>query len=246
VPDPFALSSDPDIPTPTRGDLLNLVHGEYRDALHAGSLPSKVADTVWADARRQWDEGHKRDAARRREEREESAEGFPGVFSDIQPSQLSTDLKPGEFGDIKPLDKTDGPLPDKRRKTNSAKLVEQYQRRVDNRMEGPMRVGIHNVYVGSPANLFKNSLDEKLSKLAESNFFMGGGVGVALGAYAFLIGGAPRFGFFLLICSWIVISFSIWKHRFFEGRSATSQRLRNLIVSGLTGIVLFTLWFLLT
>ena len=66
--DPFAASSDPDIPTPSRNDLLNLVHGSVRDQLAAGTLDAKHAENEWAGARRQWDEGHKRDADRRRAE----------------------------------------------------------------------------------------------------------------------------------------------------------------------------------
>ena len=66
--DPFAASIDPDIPTPTRDDLLRLVHAENRDQLAAGTLPAKVAETLWADARRQWDEGHKAEATRKANE----------------------------------------------------------------------------------------------------------------------------------------------------------------------------------
>jgi hypothetical protein len=76
--DPFAPSADPDIPTPTREDLLRLVHGENSDQLAAGSLPTKVADTLWADARRQWDEGHKQDANRLREEKSKEAKPHAG------------------------------------------------------------------------------------------------------------------------------------------------------------------------
>jgi hypothetical protein len=39
---------------------------------------------------------------------------------------------------------------------------------------------------------------DKFWKLAESNFFMGGGVAMATGGYGFILAGAPRFGFWLL------------------------------------------------
>ena len=36
---------------------------------------------------------------------EEPSDNFRGVFGDIQLSQISTNIKPGEFGDVKPLEK---------------------------------------------------------------------------------------------------------------------------------------------
>ena len=66
VPDPFAPSTDPDIPTPKREDLLRLAHANERQLLQIGDVPSKVTDPLWAALRRQWDEGHKRDAERKR------------------------------------------------------------------------------------------------------------------------------------------------------------------------------------
>jgi hypothetical protein len=88
-----------------------------------------------------------------------------------------------------------------------------------------------------------SALGEKLSKLAESNFFMGGGVGMVIAAYAFLLGGAPRFGFALLILSWLVISISLWRHRFFENRSR--ENIWNIILCGLIGLLLLGIWILL-
>ena len=70
MPDPFAPSTDPDIPTPSRNDLLPLVYGAERDHLAAGILDARHAENLWRGARRDWDEGHKRDAERRRAEQQ--------------------------------------------------------------------------------------------------------------------------------------------------------------------------------
>jgi hypothetical protein len=85
---------------------------------------------------------------------------------------------------------------------------------------------------------------DKFWKLAESNFFMGGGVAMAIAGYGFILAGAPRFGFWLLVIAWIVMSMSIWRHRFFEGRSKASEFMNNLITCGLVGILLFVIWIL--
>ena len=66
--DPFAPSTDPDIPTPTRADLLPHVHGSVRDMLAANKLDAAQAANEWAGARRIWDERHKEAAIRRREQ----------------------------------------------------------------------------------------------------------------------------------------------------------------------------------
>jgi hypothetical protein len=89
----------------------------------------------------------------------------------------------------------------------------------------------------------KPSALEKFDKLAERNSFMGGGIGMAIAAYAFLLGGAPRFGFVLLVVSWLVIAISVWRHRFFENRR--HENMWNIVVCGLTGILLFGIWILL-
>lgn len=67
--DPFAPSTDPDIPTPTRDDLLRQLHdGTERSLLAAGKLDSVRSEALWRAARRQWDERHKRSAERKRKE----------------------------------------------------------------------------------------------------------------------------------------------------------------------------------
>ncbi len=66
--DPFGPSTDPDIPTPTEADLLPHLHGSVRHQLASGILDAKQAENEWAGARRKWDEGHKREAERRRAE----------------------------------------------------------------------------------------------------------------------------------------------------------------------------------
>lgn len=78
--DPFAPSSDPDIPTPARADLLKFVNTKHRDGLAAGSLPSEVAETLWVGARAQWDERHKA-AAKRRGEQSGKGTRVPGQIS---------------------------------------------------------------------------------------------------------------------------------------------------------------------
>lgn len=83
--DPFAPSTDPDIPTPSRTDLLPHVHGSVSDQLAAGSLDAKHAENEWMGARRLWDEGHKRDADRRRAEEAKQPE-LPPTSSDASSS----------------------------------------------------------------------------------------------------------------------------------------------------------------
>jgi len=70
MPDPFADSSDPDIPTPTRNDLLPHVHGSVRHQLAAGTLDARHAQNEWEGARRIWNERHKEAANKRRQQRE--------------------------------------------------------------------------------------------------------------------------------------------------------------------------------
>lgn len=82
----------------------------------------------------------------------------------------------------------------------------------------------------------------KLWRLTESNFFMGGGVGMAIAAYAFLIGGAPRFAVFLLVVSWLVMAVSIYRHNFFEGRSGRIQLIGETLVSLCVALALALLW----
>lgn len=83
--DPFAPSSDPDIPTPSREDLLPHVHGSVRGQLAAGTLNAKHAENEWVGARRLWDEGHKRDAERRREQQQAQAVYDIPDHPEIQP-----------------------------------------------------------------------------------------------------------------------------------------------------------------
>src|SRR5215207_6421212 len=108
--DPFAPTSDPDIPTPSRADLLSLVHGSVRDKLAAGTLDATHAQNEWTGARRAWDEGHKRDAARQAEEKAKAPptiglplaggepippdvdSGFSGTFRDIPPKASEMDV----------------------------------------------------------------------------------------------------------------------------------------------------------
>jgi hypothetical protein len=91
----------------------------------------------------------------------------------------------------------------------------------------------------------RKSFWDKLWALTESNLFIGGGVGMAIAAYAFLLSGAPWFGLCLLILGWLVISLSVYRHRFFEDRSRLVQVIGNLTVCGSVGLILGVLWGLL-
>jgi hypothetical protein len=100
VSDPFAPSSDPDIPTPTAEDLFRLIHGEYQDQLGAGTLSAKVEKTLWADARRQWDDGHKREAERGEGATQDTAntpdkedKGVPGARTGPKPARVQQQIK---------------------------------------------------------------------------------------------------------------------------------------------------------
>jgi hypothetical protein len=69
--DPFAPSTDPDIPTPTQSGLLKYIPAAKRAPLLAGTLPASVAHGLWMAARQQWDEFHKANTLRRREKQKE-------------------------------------------------------------------------------------------------------------------------------------------------------------------------------
>ena len=105
--DPFAPSTDPDIPTPTRADLLRLLYdGTERSLLAADKLEPGRSETLWRAARRQWDERHKRAAARRAKEEGKATIGLPLVGG--EPEEVPRDDAgfTGTFDDVKPLDDT--------------------------------------------------------------------------------------------------------------------------------------------
>ncbi|HXM51497.1 MAG TPA: hypothetical protein VN956_26885 [Pyrinomonadaceae bacterium] len=89
------------------------------------------------------------------------------------------------------------------------------------------------------------SFGDKLSSLTESNFFMGGGVGVALASYAFLISNASRFGLLLLVIAWLIISISIYRHRFFANKPRRAQEYWNGLVCTVVGVFLAVTWMAL-
>jgi hypothetical protein len=380
VSNPFAPSTDRDIPTPSREDLLPHVHGSVRDQLAAGVLEAKHAENEWRGARRKWDEGHKRDAERRREEQQQKdsilePEKHKGVrvhgsrMSPIEQERIyaelrafmseqvraaydkadteqraiiweannrafdaakrrkeekllrdqermekvldmlqrikedpsKADLLPPENASISELhkwyedmSKPAQPIPfpnpseqqirrermwndiqrtgraDPKDIAEEEAEAERYHRRLaaareENRKKveaefakPDLRQLQHEVdragrVMGEAAEILRRKASqpepkkqptlEKFFKLAESNFFMGGGVGMVIAAYAFLLGGAPRFGFALLSLSWLVISMSLWRHRFFENRSL--ENIWNVIVCGLIGLLLLGIWILL-
>lgn len=86
---------------------------------------------------------------------------------------------------------------------------------------------------------------EKLWKLTESNFFWGGGVGMALTAYAFELGGAPRFAVVLLVMAWLVFTISVFRHGFFERGSKVARLIYHALISLAIAVVLAITWILL-
>lgn len=84
----------------------------------------------------------------------------------------------------------------------------------------------------------------KLWKLTESNLFWGGGVGMALAAYAFEPS-APKFSVVLLVLAWLVFTVSIFRHGFFAHSSKTAKRIYESLISILIAIVLTVTWILL-
>lgn len=88
------------------------------------------------------------------------------------------------------------------------------------------------------------SVAEKFWRLTESNFFMSGGVGIAIAGYAF-IGSAPNFASFLLVAAWLVITISIYKHSFFEGNSKPIQKIFVMLISAVVAVVMFGTWLFL-
>lgn len=89
------------------------------------------------------------------------------------------------------------------------------------------------------------SILEKLWRLTESNLFWGGGVGVALAAYAFEIGGAPRFAVLLLVMAWLVFTISIFRHGFFERSPNGAEFIYQSLISLAIVAVLVITWILL-
>lgn len=68
---------------------------------------------------------------------------------------------------------------------------------------------------------------------------------MAIAAYAFLIGGAPKFAIVLLVIAWLIMSVSIYRHNFFEGKSKPAQVIGHILLPGLLAVVLIVLWFYL-
>jgi len=86
------------------------------------------------------------------------------------------------------------------------------------------------------------TLREKFWRLTESNLFWGGGVGMILVAYGFLLAGALKFSVILIVVGWLVITVSIYRHNFFEGKSRRGQLIRQTLISIIVGIILAVLW----
>lgn len=94
----------------------------------------------------------------------------------------------------------------------------------------------------SETSIQRETIPEKLSRISESNFFMGGGIAVALAAYAFLLTGALKFSILLLAVAWIVITISIYRQNFFEGKSHKTQIISNGFISLSIGVGLSLIW----
>ncbi|MDQ1610203.1 MAG: hypothetical protein QOG00_134 [Pyrinomonadaceae bacterium] len=82
----------------------------------------------------------------------------------------------------------------------------------------------------------------KVWRLTESNLFWGGGVGVILVAYGFLLAGALKFSIALIIFGWLVITYSIYRHNFFEGKPKRIQVVCQVLISLSTVAILTWIW----
>ncbi|MEK6284490.1 MAG: hypothetical protein AABO57_01975 [Acidobacteriota bacterium] len=91
----------------------------------------------------------------------------------------------------------------------------------------------------------QQSLSQKLSRLADSNLFWGGGVAVALAGYAFELGSAPKASVVLLVLAWLMITISVCRHDFFEGKQKPLKLVGNSFLSGLLAAVLAVAWIAL-
>lgn len=87
----------------------------------------------------------------------------------------------------------------------------------------------------------------KFDRLSESNLFWGGGVGIVSLALAFRFSDAPHwFSLTLLIIGWLIISISIWRHKFFEGQARLIQTIANTFVCVVIAAVISVAWFVLS
>lgn len=301
--DPFAPSSDPDIPTPTRSDLLPLVHGSVRDQLYAGTLDAQHAENEWRGARRQWDEGHKRDAARRAEEEAISPQvqniklsiggekappdigiplvdgepsgmprdvdsEFTGTFGDVLPSSIWTrdrwEPRPFKESDVdegigmaQPTQAPEGSEPmspeeravflDSIGQTNHPDNPEPPDTTAQvsiGVIEGRDHTIINTFAVPSPSQAVPSpSQMEKFWKFTDSNLLWGGGVGLAFIAYAFEWASVPpKVTVTMLVMAWLIISVSIWRHRFFEQWPRTLEMTVNGFISLLVAGMIVIGW----
>jgi len=88
---------------------------------------------------------------------------------------------------------------------------------------------------------------QKFWQLTDNNLFWAGGIGFALAAYGFQWASAPpRISVPMLAMAWVVICASIFRHRFFEGRSALLQIIFNAAMYILVGTSLVMIWLFLT
>jgi hypothetical protein len=98
---------------------------------------------------------------------------------------------------------------------------------------------------GSPLPPQQEAVRNKVSRLADSNLFWSGGVAMALAAYAFLIGGTPKFSIILLIIAWLIILISVFRHNFFERRAKKIQLIGSASISLCIALALVLAWILL-
>jgi|GEM_PF-5805033 len=124
---------------------------------------------------------------------------------------------------------------------------ETHARRMQAAFENKVEPPVENMPTFAPigGTFSEPSISAKLWKLTESNFFWGGGVGVALAAYAFEIGGAPRFAVVLLVIAWLVFTISIFRHGFFERSSKTARFIYQSVISLVIAVMLIITWVLL-
>ncbi|MDQ3713299.1 MAG: hypothetical protein M3388_13925 [Acidobacteriota bacterium] len=98
----------------------------------------------------------------------------------------------------------------------------------------------------SEVSLQEQTFLQKIWKLSESNLFWGGGCGVIIVTFGTLLTTtAITFSFVLLVVGWMMITISIWRHKFFERKSNKAQAFGNISISLPIGVILFGMWILL-
>ena len=111
---------------------------------------------------------------------------------------------------------------------------------VEGRPESNMAVGTQERPTIQKA---ESSLPEKFWKFTDSNLLWGGGIGLAFIAYAFEWANVPpRVTLAMLAVAWLIISVSIWRHRFFERWPPSFEMVVNGFISLLVAVLIVIGW----